>query len=116
MSKALLVPADPEQPCRVIDFEADLKDIHELGYVERCIYDRDATTWVNDDGWVRGLLANKRASDYVVHRSLAAQQGRMTEDYALAGPVVFTGPEPTQDVPERLLKEFGLEPTQEIGL
>ena len=115
--RALVVPADPDKPARVVAIDSDLHEISDLiggGYVEDTHYDFAATCLVDEEGHLKRMRLNTRATKWMREDSHAAEQGRMRNappDYVLRGDVCFVGSDPgtghISDVPSRLVRYFG---------
>jgi hypothetical protein len=97
--RALVVPADPEQPVEVIDLDKDGDRLAALqqavgGFVEVQAH-REGDLWLNDSGRIDGQPLNDRATHFAINLSERAKAGefRGFEDYAcIYGDVVVTGP------------------------
>lgn len=109
---ALFVPADATKAVS----EVALKDRSMIDgllgdYAERAVYDYGSAMHVRQNGRNEGQPRNDRATDYMLHHSDAAKQGRMEgadESYFLAGPVVITGDRDGElaDVPDKQRQHF----------
>lgn len=125
MTKALHVPADPEQPVRVVNVRVtDLGDITRLvggGFLTTARFDRDSVVLVDDEGIRKGLPTNERATTWMLEHSDAARQGRMRgadPGYQLYGNAVMLGDDAggeMTDVPARLVQYFGVDQTVQRG-
>lgn len=120
--RALLVPADPDQPTRLVD--VDVTDPNPMGQVADLVggfpvagrYDLDATILVDDNGQARHRRLNPRITSYIQTESDAARQhaqrGEVFPDtYVIVGDVLLVGPDAATpfgygDVPQRLIDRF----------
>jgi hypothetical protein len=97
MSKqALLIPADPTQPAKVIDLDSGPGELRNLqaavgGLVEVQAHP-EGDLWCNDSGRLDGLPINVRVSRWLIAQSTASQEGRFGEGMIVYGDVVVTGP------------------------
>jgi hypothetical protein len=93
---ALVVPADPTEPVRVIDLDSGAGQLDNLqkavgGFVEvQANSERDL--WIHDEGRINDSPVNVRASHWVLNDSQMAKEGRAGEWSVLYGDVVVTGP------------------------
>ena len=117
MPQVLLVPVDPTEPIDIIDLGQDLDGIADLldGHPTRAKYDHDSCVLVADDGLMRNMPLNERATEYMREHSYVAKQGRfkgVDPNYVLVGPAIFIGEEGRDDsavftdVPQRLVDHF----------
>ena len=93
---ALVVPADPQQPVRVIDLDAGDGSLANLqkavgdGFVDVSRH-READIWVHDEGRLIDLPVNVRATHWALNDSALAKEGAVGEWHVLYGDVVVTG-------------------------
>jgi hypothetical protein len=119
MLTAIVIPADPAQPCRTErlpagpDYHRRLQEL-VAGPLVTATYDPDAYLWVNDVG-AAVLPVNQRATTYLREHSAAGRRRPIPPDYQLFGDVVLVGSSAggDVDVPRRFYQLFGLpaEPT-----
>jgi Domain of unknown function (DUF3846) len=92
---ALVVPADPKEPVRVLDLNAGDGSLDNLqkavGGLVDCVAHREGDLWINDEGRINGSPVNVRVSHWVLNESAMAQEGRVGEWSVLYGDVVVTG-------------------------
>jgi hypothetical protein len=93
---ALVVPADPKEPVRVIDLNAgrdQVKNLQkEVGGVFDIVGHRECDLVINDEGRINGSHVNVRISHFVLNDSTMAKEGRAWEGAVIYGDVVITGP------------------------
>src|SRR5687767_10449999 len=93
---ALVVPADPQEPVRVIDLHAagdEVKNLQrEVGGVFDIVGHRECDLVINDTGRIDRSPVNVRISHWVLNDSALAKQGRAWEGAVIYGDVVITGP------------------------
>jgi hypothetical protein len=93
---ALVVPADPQEPVRVIDLNAggdQVKNLQkEVGGVFDIVGHRECDLVINDEGRINGSPVNVRISHFVLNDSTMAKEGRAWEGAVIYGDVVITGP------------------------
>jgi Domain of unknown function (DUF3846) len=93
---ALVVPADPKEPVRVIDLHAGGDEVRnlqrEVGGVFDIVGHRECDLVINDTGRIDGSPVNVRISHWVLHDSALAKDGRAWEGAVIYGDVVITGP------------------------
>jgi hypothetical protein len=75
---ALVVPADPQEPVRVIDLEAggdQVKNMQrEVGGVFDIVAHRECDLVINDEGRINGSPVNVRISHFVLNDSTMAKE------------------------------------------
>jgi Domain of unknown function (DUF3846) len=80
---ALVVPADPQQPIRVIDLNAgsdQVKNLQkEVGSVFDIVGHRECDLVINDEGRIDGSPVNVRVTHFVLNDSTMAKEGRAWE-------------------------------------
>jgi Domain of unknown function (DUF3846) len=110
---ALVVPADPQEPVRVIDLDAggdQVKNLQkEVGGVFDIVGHRECDLVINDEGRINGSPVNVRISHFVLNDSTMAKEGRAWEGAVIYGDVVITGPPrhgESTDVPPALVHYF----------
>lgn len=118
MTRALLVPVQPDHPVEIIELASDMSaritQMQELigGWVERAVYDLDATLFVDEEGVLKGQAPNIRVNTYVWGHSHAAKlNGRSLTNPGppLCGTAILTGRDEDDeicDVPDRLVTLF----------
>jgi Domain of unknown function (DUF3846) len=93
---ALAVPADPQQPVRVIDLDAggdQVKNLQkEVGGVFDIVGHRECDLVINDEGRINGSPVNLRVTHWILQDSTMANEGRAWEGAVIYGDVVITGP------------------------
>ena len=101
MTRALLIPADSNQPLSITQ-ASGLADLQRLvdGQIASAPTDREhLTLWINDEGKILGLARNERADTWWKANIYATFAG----DY-IAGDAVLVGFDPTSgddvDVPD----------------
>jgi hypothetical protein len=125
VSIAIVIPADPAEPARQIELDANdptaLSTALGGALPSTARYDRDAICFVDDNFVAKGLPINPRATTYMLTESDAAKAGRMANaspDYVLAGPVIMSGITDggeLADVPARLVEHFDALPIRPTG-
>jgi Domain of unknown function (DUF3846) len=92
----LVVPADPQEPVRVIDLNADgdqLKNLQrEVGGLIDIVGHRECDLVINDEGRINDSPVNVRVTHWVLQDSTLAKEGRAYEWSVIYGDVVITGP------------------------
>lgn len=92
---ALVVPADPKEPVRVIDLNAGEGSLDNLqkavGGLVDCVAHREGDLWINDEGRINGSPVNVRITHWVLNESAFAKEGHVGEWSVLYGDVVVTG-------------------------
>jgi Domain of unknown function (DUF3846) len=93
---ALVIPADPTEPVRVIDLDSGdgaLANLQQAvgGFVEVQAH-TEGDIWLNDEGSINGSPVNVRASHWVLNDSAMSGEGGVGEWSVLYGDVVVTGP------------------------
>lgn len=93
--KGLVIPADVNEPVRVIDLNAGDGSLANLqrevgGYVDVQAHDV-GDIWLNDEGRLIDLPVNPRINYWLLHESDWAKQGLADERTIMYGDVVFTG-------------------------
>jgi hypothetical protein len=92
---ALVVPADPEEPLRVIDLNAgndQLKNLQrEVGGLIDIVEHKECDLVINDEGRINGSPVNVRVTHFVLNDSIMAKEGRAWEGAVIYGDVVITG-------------------------
>ena len=80
---ALVIPADPKEPVRVIDLHAGDDEVgnlqREVGGVFDVVAHRECDFWINDEGRINDSPVNVRASHWVLRESAMAKEGRVWE-------------------------------------
>ena len=93
---ALVIPADPKEPVRVIDLHAGDDEVgnlqREVGGVFDVVAHRECDFWINDEGRINDSPVYVRASHWVLRESAMAKEGRVWEGAILYGDCVVTGP------------------------
>lgn len=94
--KGLVIPADVDQPVRVIDLAAGDGSLANLqrevgGYVEAQAH-REGDIWLHDEGRLIDLPVNPRINHWMLKDSQRAKAGQVAEQMVMYGDVVFTGP------------------------
>jgi hypothetical protein len=93
---ALVVPADPREPVRVIDLDAggdQVKNLQsELGGVFDIVGHKECDLVINDEGRIDGSPENVRVTHWILQDSTMAKEGRAWEGAVIYGDVVITGP------------------------
>lgn len=86
---ALVIPADPKEPVRVIDLHAGDDEVgnlqREVGGVFDVVAHRECDFWINDEGRISDSPVNVRASHWVLRESAMAKEGRVWEGAVLYG-------------------------------
>ena len=93
---ALLVPADPGIPVRIIDLSEGKSSLAVLqkavgGAVEVQAHD-EGDLWLNDEGRLIDLPINVRVNHWMVNDSTRARHHHVGESLVMYGDVVITGP------------------------
>jgi Domain of unknown function (DUF3846) len=114
---ALVVPADPQEPVRVIDLDAgsdQVKNLQkEVGGVFDIVGHRECDLVINDVGRIDGSPVNVRVTHFVLNDSTMAKEGRAWEGAVIYGDVVITGPpqyqdrDPSHASPSQRIQRFG---------
>ena len=93
---ALVVPADPREPVRVIDLDAGGDQVRnlqsELGGVFDIVGHKECDLVINDEGRINGSPANVRVTHWILQDSTMAKEGRAWEGAVIYGDGVITGP------------------------
>jgi hypothetical protein len=93
---ALVVPADPKAPVRLIDLDAGSDEVknlqREVGGVFDIVGHKECDLVINDTGRIDGSPVNVRVTHWLLNESAEAKDGRVGEWSALYGDVVITGP------------------------
>jgi hypothetical protein len=93
---ALVVPADPKEPVRVIDLNAggdQLKNLQrEVDGLIDMVGHRECDLVINDEGRINGSPVNVRVTHWILQDSTMAKEGRAWEGAVIYGDVVITGP------------------------
>ena len=93
---ALVVPADPQQPVRVINLGAGGDQVNnlqkEVGGVFDIVAHRECDLVINDECRINGSPVNVRISHFVLNDSTMVKEGRAWEGAVIYGDVVITGP------------------------
>lgn len=112
--KALIIPADPSEPCRVVNLAAGARQLANLqdavgGYVDVQAHD-ECDIWVNDEGRLIDLPVNVRVSHWMLNESERAKRGEVGESMVMYGDAVLTGPADSEGdvtpVDDELVKHF----------
>jgi hypothetical protein len=81
---ALVVPADPNEPVRVIELHADGDEVKnlqtEVGGVFDIVGHRECDLVINDTGRIDGSAVNVRISHWVLRDSTLAKEGRVWKE------------------------------------
>jgi hypothetical protein len=92
---ALVIPADPKEPVRVIDLHAGEDEVgnlqREVGGVFDVVAHWKCDFWINDEGRINDSPVNVRASHWVLRESAMAKEGRVWEGAVIFGNCVVTG-------------------------
>lgn len=100
---AVAVPADPQQPVRVIDLHAgdEVTNLQRgVGGVFDIVGHRECDLVINDEGRINGSPVNVRVTHWVLQDSTMAKEGRAWEGAVIYGDVVITGPPQRGDATE----------------
>jgi hypothetical protein len=93
---ALVVPADPQEPVRVIDLNSGNGSLANLQQAVGGLVDVQAHAegdlWLNDEGRINDSPVNVRVTHWVLNDSAMAREGRVGEWSVLYGDIVVTGP------------------------
>lgn len=93
--EALVVPADPREPVRVIDLDQSGDRLANLqkevgGWVDAVAH-REGDLWINDEGRINGSPVNVRITYWELNDSALAKEGRAGEWNVVFGDCVVTG-------------------------
>jgi hypothetical protein len=93
---ALVVPADPQEPVRVVDLDAGGDQVNnlqrEVGGVFDIVAHRECDLVINDEGRINGSPSERQDQPLVLNDSTMAKEGRAWEGAVIYGDVVITGP------------------------
>jgi hypothetical protein len=93
---ALLVPADPSQPVKVIDLKAGGSHLDVLqeaiGGTIAVQEHVEGDIWLHDEGRIINLPINVRVNHWMINTSHLAHQHLVNEMLIIYGDVVITGP------------------------
>jgi hypothetical protein len=111
--RALVVPADPSHPTRVVHLSQDHVDADLNRLVEGTFEVQahpEGDLWLNNEGRITDLPINARASYWMLNDSTHARHGHVAESMVLYGDVVITGPPDrlgnTTDVNQHIIDYF----------
>ena len=101
---APVVPADPQQPVRVIDLNAggdQLKNLQrEVGGLIDIVGHKECDLVINDEGRINDSAVNVRVTHWILQDSTMAKEARAWEGAVIYGDVVITGPPQYGDATE----------------
>ena len=113
--KGLVIPADVDEPVRVIDLNAGEGQLTNLqrevgGWVDVQRH-AECDVWCNDEGRLIDLPINPRVNHWSLNESQRAREGTVGESTVLYGDVVLTGPADSEGdvtpVSDELVRYFG---------
>jgi hypothetical protein len=112
--KGLVIPADVDEPVRVIDLNAGDGSLSNLqrevgGFVEVQAH-REGDIWLNDEGRLINAPVNPRINHWLLRESEMSREHEISERGIMYGDVVFTGPADAEGditpVSDELVKYF----------
>lgn len=92
----LVVPADVNEPVRVVDLRDGGRPVYRalqehVGGTIEVVAVKEGDVWCNDEGRILDQPLNVRAAHWMLHDSTDGREGRIGEGQLVYGDVVITG-------------------------